>query len=372
MIYLAPQQIIRAKPVVQGSIRQWVATLAMFALAACSAASAQAPAADPATVSGTLTAPFSAYASPEARTQFLRFMGETAEAATKPDLLQLREYYAGIDRGRVERFRSMFPVHTSERRYGGVLADVVEPQRPSGAPREPRVLINLHGGGFTWGARNGALIESIPVASLSGIPVVSVDYRLGPENVFPAATDDVEAVYRALLEDHRPDQIGIYGCSAGGILTAQVIARLIDKGLPLPGAIGILCAGFVPPDGDSLYFAPALMGTTVPKEPMRITDFPYFREANAEDPEVFPGLDPDIVSRFPPTLLVSGTRDFLLSSTLRTQALLTDAGVVNELHVYDGMAHGFFSDPEPPESQAAYRVIARWFQRQLTAAPDNP
>ena len=51
MIYLAPQQIIRAKPVVQGSIRQWAATLAMLALAACSAASAQAPAADPATVS---------------------------------------------------------------------------------------------------------------------------------------------------------------------------------------------------------------------------------------------------------------------------------------------------------------------------------
>lgn len=370
MEFSAPQQKFRAEPIVRRNRRLAGCVMLTFALLAGVPAGAQqvaqpAPQADPAAVSGSFSAPFSAYASPEARTQFLRFRDEGAKAATKKGVLELREFYTGIDKGRVERFRALYPVKTSELRIGGVLVDVVEPIQPAGKPRDPRVLINLHGGAFAWGARNGALIESIPVANLSGITVYSVDYRLGPEHVFPAASEDVETVYRALLKDHRPDQIGIYGCSAGGFITGQAVARFIAKGLPLPGAIGMLCAGFVPPDGDSIYTASALMGAPVPKGPPSLANYPYYKGADRSDPMMFPGLHPDYVAKFPPTLLVSGTRDFLLSTTLRTQALLDAAGVETELHVYEGMPHGFFADPEPPESQAVYRVIARWFQHRL-------
>src|SRR4029077_6581875 len=73
--------------------------------------------------------------------------------------------------------------------------------------------------------------------------VVTVDYRQGPEHVYPAASEDVAAVYKDLLKTYRTENIGSYGCSAGGVLTGQVAAWLLDKGLPSPGVLGIFGAG---------------------------------------------------------------------------------------------------------------------------------
>ena len=99
-----------------------------------------------------------------------------------------------------------------------------------------RVLINLHGGGFV--SDSGSLIEGVPIANLTKIKVVSVYYRLAPENPFPAAVDDVVAVYRELLKTYKPQGIGIFGTSAGAILTCEVAVRLKQLGLPLPAALG--------------------------------------------------------------------------------------------------------------------------------------
>jgi acetyl esterase/lipase len=70
----------------------------------------------------------------------------------------------------------------------------------------------LHGGAFLWGAHSGGLVESIPVASVGKMKVISVDYRQGPEAAFPAASEDVAVVYTALLKHYKPRNIGIYGC----------------------------------------------------------------------------------------------------------------------------------------------------------------
>jgi len=69
--------------------------------------------------------------------------------------------------------------------------------------------------------------------------VVSVYYRLAPENPFPAAVDDVVAVYKELLKNYKRRSIGIFGTSAGAILTPKLPVRLKQLGVPLPGALGI-------------------------------------------------------------------------------------------------------------------------------------
>jgi acetyl esterase/lipase len=94
-------------------------------------------------------------------------------------------------------------------------------------------------------------------------------------------------------------------------------------------------------------------------------ELPYFKGADPHDPLVVPGVSATVLANFPPTLLISGTRDFALSSVLRSHDLLVQAGVDTELHVYEGMWHSFFSDPELPESRAAYDVMARFFDRHL-------
>jgi acetyl esterase/lipase len=65
-------------------------------------------------------------------------------------------------------------------------------------------------------------------------------------------------------------------------------------------------------------------------------------------------------------LLITGTRDAAMSAVIRSQTLLSQAGVSTELQVWEGMWHSFFSDPEMPESRAAYETIVKFFDKHLT------
>jgi acetyl esterase/lipase len=206
---------------------------------------------------------------------------------------------------KIDRAREIYPVIESVREIDGVYTEVFEPSGGIPPKNAQRVLINLHGGGFTMGARTEGRLESIPVASVAGMKVISVDYRQGPEHRFPAASEDVAKVYRQLLRDHKPDQIGIFGCSAGGLLTAQSIAWFDVHDLPLPGAIGIFCAGagqfFV---GDSVHIDKVLR-TSLGGD----SEIAYFEDADWADPLVAPINHPSLLGRFPPSLVITSTRD---------------------------------------------------------------
>jgi len=315
---------------------------------------------------GPMSVPFSHYASKEALAQFLR---DAAAQSAAPSLAgsidASRRYYDAINSDRVERLKKLYPVTIEPQKIAGVTTNVVTPAGGVSAANRDRVLINLHGGAFLWGANSGGLVESIPVASLGHLKVVSVDYRQGPENTFPAASEDVAAVYALLLKHYKPGSIGIYGCSAGGILAAQSVAWIAAHGLPRPGAVGTFCASLVEAWGDSAFVGAVLSGQAPVERPLLLVDLPYFKGADANDPLVFPSNSAAVLAKFPPTLLISGSRDFSLSSVLRSHALLVEAGVDAELHVYEGMWHSFFSDPELPESRAAYGVMVRFFDRHL-------
>lgn len=312
------------------------------------------------------TVPFSSYASPEARKMFQRVLEEGRNAPPLDGPVSAsRAYYDQINTARADLMRRLYPVDIEKRTIGGVSAQVVTPKQGIAPEQKHRVLVNLHGGAFLWGAGAGGLVESIPVSSLGRIEVITVDYRQGPEHVFPAASEDVAAVYRALLKHYPAKNIGIYGCSAGGVLTGEAVAWFIHEHLPVPGAIGMYCGAVAELSGDSAWVAPVLDGGPPPSSPLKLADLPYFKGARASDPLVFPANSPTLLAKFPPTLLITGTRDFTMSSEIQSQRLLTDAGVDAELHVWDGMWHSFFSDPEMPESKEAYAVMVGFFDRHL-------
>ncbi|HEU4670934.1 MAG TPA: alpha/beta hydrolase [Dyella sp.] len=335
------------------------------------------PAAPGVRADGTVTAPavsvpYSDLASSEARAFFPKMLAEGAKAPpiTAP-IAESRAFYDRMNTARVARMRERYPVTLHAGTIAGVPTQVVLPARGIAPANRHRVLVNLHGGAFLWGAGSGGLVESIPIASLGRIEVITVDYRQGPEHTFPAASDDVEAVYRALLERYRPQDIGIYGCSAGGILTAESVARFIHDRLPVPGAIGTFCGSLLDLAGDSSRVAPVLNGQGVPAHRPGFADLPYFHGADPRDPLVQPGLSPALLAGFPPTLLITGTRDMAMSSEVRSQALLERAGVEAELHVWEGMWHAFFVDSGLPESQQAYRTIVAFFDRHLGHGPGD-
>ena len=224
------------------------------------------------------------------------------------------------------------------------------------------MLINLHGGAFSMGARTEGRLESIPVASVAGMRVISVDYRQGPEHQFPAASEDVATVYRHLLRSYQPEQIGIYGCSAGGLLTAQAVAWFDAHELPKPGAIGIFCAGAGKFGlGDSMIASKALGSPLGDDE-----ELAYFKGIDWADPLVAPENHPELLRRFPPTLVISSTRDMALSTAVVAHQRLVAAGVYSQLHVFEGLSHYFFADTGLPESREVFEVTADFFHNHLS------
>ena len=272
-----------------------------------------------------------------------------------------KQYYRPL----IARQRAVFAVTIQPETIAGVPTEIIMPAEGVSATNQQRVLLNLHGDGFLVGGRWGGQVESIPIAATGKFKVVSVNYRMAPEYQFPAASEDVVAVYRELLKTYEPKNIGIFGSSAGGLLTAQVVAWLQREGLPAPGAIGMFCAaGGFWGDGDSGHFSAALQGIpvsllTVPQ------DNPYLRDTVSNDPLVFPIRSPEVVAKFPPSLLITSTRDQALSSVVQMHSLLVAQGVEAELHVWEGLGHEFFAEPLLPQSREVYNITVKFFARYL-------
>jgi acetyl esterase/lipase len=271
----------------------------------------------------------------------------------------------GFARPMAEMLLQAFPVDVAPGRIAGV---PVETFTPLDGVDGDRVLINLHGGAFCSGAVYGGRVEAIPIAHLGKFRVVSVDYRQGYEHKFPAASEDVAAVYAELLKTYPAGRIGIYGGSAGGVLTAQATAWILEQGLPAPGAIGIFGAG-TGGQGDSDYFAAIGTGRRAPNvemAPIADASVGYFSDASDADPLVNPNVAPEAFrARFPPTLLITATRAFDLSPAIATHRALVQAGVEASLHVFDGLGHCFHFNAASPEGADANQTIVRFFRKHL-------
>ncbi len=191
-------------------------------------------------------------------------------------------------------------------------------------------------------------------------------YRLAPENPFPAAVDDVVAVYKELLKTYKPRSIGIFGTSAGAILTAEVTVRLKQLGLPLPAALGIFSglADFSRA-GDSwqLFALNGLPGDMKPIDPNHLPDDSYVGKTDRKDPVLSP-LFADLHG-MPPTLLVTSTRDILLSGTTIFHRALLGAGDDAQLIVFEALPHAFWYHFQLPETKEALELMAKFFDEKV-------
>jgi len=276
-----------------------------------------------------------------------------------------------------EWMREHYPIDVTDTNMAGVHVAIVTPKDGVAPRNRHRVLINVHGGAFIVGrGLVAAKNESVPIASIGKIKVVGVDYRMAPYNKFPAASEDVEAVYRELLKTYKPSEIGIYGCSAGGVLTAQSVAWFQSKNLPRPGAIGIFCSAPVPfgQQGDSRIWTlpgvPAVESNpaaTVLHGSKSQRPTGYMEGADINDPKAFPGSSLEVLAKFPPTLLISGTRAPELSATIVAHARFLKLGVDSYLYIEEGGPHGAYDTVTyaTPEAHDTLAYVARWFDQHL-------
>jgi len=257
-------------------------------------------------------------------------------------------------------FVENYPVDIESLEIDGVYVEIFTPKSGILEKNRNRVLINVHGAGFASGSRTESRRESMPIAALGGIKVISIDYRMGPEFHFPAATQDVDRIYRHLLRQYQPRQIGIFGCSAGALLTAQSIAWFSQEGLPRPGAIAMLSNGAANwLEGDSGRIYASNVNPDIELNP-------YFKGVSESDPLAFPIRSDAFLAKFPPSLLIAGSRDFGLSSVVATHSRLVSLGVDADLHIFEGLEHGFHVlMPKLPESKLVYRLVVDFFDKKL-------
>ena len=255
-----------------------------------------------------------------------------------------------------------YPVTIEQQTLGGVLCEVFTPAEAI----DNRVLLNFHGGSFQFGARTNSHLESMPVAALSGMRVISVDYRMSPEHLHPAATEDAMAVYEAILADYVPANIGVFGASAGASLSAMLIANLLERGQPLPAAVGLFACGAIHwQEGDYHAIGAALLKGLQDYALAPKGQHPYFKGVALDNEQAFPGYSAEVMAEFPPTLCISSTRDFALSAVVYTHSQLVEQGVAAELHIWEGLEHVFHYNPYLPEAHAMHRRVAAYFKQQL-------
>lgn len=288
---------------------------------------------------------------------------QVSDAPNRETLAQRRSRTDAWQKRAGEAMRAVYPVNMTMGKVAGVPVRIVTPMQIPTANRD-RVMLNVHGGGFN--SDSGSLVESIPMANLTKTKVVSVLYRLAPEYPFPAAVDDIVAVYEDLLKSYPAKHIGLYGTSAGAILTAEVAVRLRQLGLPLPGALGVFSGlGDFSREGDSraMYALDGLSGHLDPPRPGALHDADYVGKTNPRDPVLSP-LFAD-VHGFPPTLFITSTRDMLLSGTTILQRHFYESGVEAPMVVFEGLPHAFWYNASLPESREAMGVMAKFLDEHV-------
>jgi monoterpene epsilon-lactone hydrolase len=296
--------------------------------------------------------------SPEAQKAVAVAIPDTPEPE---DLAKRRAQASAWQLNGGEQMRKMYPVNLAEDKIAGVPVRIVTPLTIP-PDKKNRMLINLHGGGFN--ADWGSTIETIPVANLTQTKVIAVLYSLAPEHPFPTAVNEVVAVYRELLKTYKPKNIGIYGTSAGAILTAEVTARFRQLNLPLPAALGIFSGiGDFSKLGDSraIYGGRGLSGPLTP--PTGNPDTSYTGTTPLNDPVLSP-IYSDLKG-FPPTLFLTSGRDLLLSDTVNLHRAFVNAGVNAQLIVFDGLWHAYWNEWNLPESKEAHHMMADFFNREV-------
>lgn len=274
-----------------------------------------------------------------------------------PPVAVQRQMIDGMQNAMSAPLLKRYDVRVEAATIAGVPVRIVYPRDMTALGNGP-VLLNLHGGGFQ--IDSGSLTETIPIAALTGLPVVAVLYRLAPEHPYPAALDDALAVYRALEKARKAAKIAVYGTSAGAVLGGELIAKLTSLKRPMPAALGFFSGSAdLGKSGDSESWAPLPTGEKTLADAIA----GYIGKTSRTDPILSP-LHGDL-SRFPPTLLVSSTRDSLLSGTAIFGRALIEQGVDARLVVFDGLPHAFWAYMDIPETTQANTLMATFLKGRL-------
>jgi monoterpene epsilon-lactone hydrolase len=246
---------------------------------------------------------------------------------------------------------------------GEMYAEWVKPDKVG----NDHAILYLHGGGYTMGSCNTHRSLASRIALASRAPVLLINYRLAPENPFPAALEDAKAAYRWLL-DQKIDamKIVIAGDSSGGGLAIATAIALRDEKEQLP--TGIVC---ISPWAD-LTLSGETISTCAKTDPLisRETSLlhasRYVGQQNPKSPLISPVFAD--LSRLPPLLIQVGEYEILRSDSIRLSENARRVGVEVNLEIWEGMWHVWHAFAGlMPESQRAIEELGFFIRSQMNS-----
>lgn len=229
-----------------------------------------------------------------------------------------------------------------------------------------KLFVAVQGGAYMLNSGLASTTEALIIASEMQIPAVAIDYRKAPEFPAPAARNDIIDVWKELLKTRSAQSMVMGGSSAGGSLSVLVNQALNQQGVATPAALYVGTPGVdMTMTGDSRYFNEGLdhiLGSWRGLSSAMVDA--YIGEIDPSDPIVSP-INGSFDS-FPPVYLITGTRDLLLSDTVRLHRELKRAGAHAELNVYEGQSHGDYAAAfGTPESKEHYQALSEFFLTHL-------
>ena len=223
---------------------------------------------------------------------------------------------------------------------------------------EDEAILYFHGGAYMAGSILSTRPLAVDFAQATGCNVLSFEYRLAPENPFPAALEDGYAAYRYMLSlGIAPERIAFVGDSAGGGLELATALKAREEGAPLPAAIAALSPWVDLTLSDPSYFENQKADPLLERKKLLRASMYYAYGRYLKEPYISPVFAD--FSGFPPTLIHVGTHEVLLGDSRRLAAAMRRAGVGVQLQEWEGMWHVWHVF-DVPESHEAIGGIAEF------------
>jgi acetyl esterase/lipase len=246
-------------------------------------------------------------------------------------------------------------VAVREESLAGVPCVICDPPTPVGA------ALHYHGGGYRLGSAVNSAAFASRLAQATGRTVISVEYRLAPENPFPAGLTDATAVYEEVLAESAPPFL--IGDSAGGGLAAALTVAAAQAGLPAPGALILMSPWLDLSCQAETFVSRAATDQLFSLAAAQEAAAMYLQGHDPADPLVSP-IRAEL-SGWPPALLMASTDEVLLQDSVTFAAVLALTGN-DDLTCWfrRGVPHAWPSVfPDLPETAMALTTVEAFSRR---------
>lgn len=251
----------------------------------------------------------------------------------------------------------------TEDRIGGVPVLRISPAKPR---IDAGPIVFVHGGGFFLFSAQSTSGTAATISAASGREVISIDYTLAPRGNYRTITDQVVSVWKSLLAaGHSASAMGLSGDSAGGNIAAGSTLKMRDQGIAMPGALYLLSPSTDLSQPGDTYKTLKDADPIVSADQLAWVRKAYVGNGDVRSPYASP-VNGDFAKSFPATLIQVGTREVMLSDSVRLYQAIRGGGGEAVLDLYEGMPHVFQTfAPFAPETRTANARASEFFDKHL-------